>query len=307
MQEIASAAPAEDTLRPRQKRIDARSGAESAGGPAQRAGWLADCHVHLHDSFDPAAFLDAASYNFQKFIGPPQKTGGEIGTLLLAEPRRQQGFARLLEGCGSGWTVQPTAERYSLLAKKGATRLAIIAGRQVVTRERLEVLLLGSNADLPDGEPIERTLEMAAATGGVAVLPWGVGKWAFGRGRVVERLLSRTSAGPFCVGDNGNRPRILGTPRLLRRARELGKIVLPGSDPLPLPGHVRRAGTCGVFLECMPDLERPARQMVSLLRGLESQPPIFWQPEPLLHFAVSQVLIRIRRKSGPRRPERAQG
>jgi len=307
MQEIASAAPAEGTLRPRQKRIDARGGAESGGGPAQRAGWLADCHVHLHDSFDLAEFLDAASDNFHKIVGPPQETGGPVGTLLLAEPRRQRGFARLREGCGSGWTVQPTAERLSLLAQKGPIVLAIIAGRQVVTRERLEVLVLGTDAELTDGEPIERTLEIADATGGVTVLPWGVGKWSFGRGRVIERLLGRTSSAPFCVGDNGNRPALLGTPRLLRRARELGKIVLPGSDPLPLPGHVRRAGKCGVFLECLPDLERPARQMVSLLRGLESQPPIFWQAEPLLQFAVSQVLIRIPRKSGPRRPEGAQG
>jgi hypothetical protein len=118
--------------------------------------------------------------------------------------------------------------------------LAVIAGRPVVTREGLEVLLLASSADLPDGESIERTLDLGWESGGLVVLPWGFGKWLFSRGKTVARLLSGRDNGRLFVGDNGNRPTGLRQPGLIRRAEATGIPVIPGSDPFP-PGIPLRA------------------------------------------------------------------
>lgn len=260
-----------------------------------RTGWLADCHVHLHDGFAPDVFLDGAARNLAvaaRQIGAGEGSGG---CLFLTETRRQRGFDRLQDGYASRWQVEKTAEALSLVARREGTTvtLVVIAGRQVVTRERLEVLLLGSQAELPDGESVERTLERARETDGIAVLPWGFGKWSFARGRIVERLLSSAGGSALFVGDTGNRPTSLPLPRLLRRARDRGIPVVPGSDPLPLSSHVDRAGRCGIFLECVPDLQRPASQIRHLLLATRAQPETFRQPEPLVRFAVSQTLMQL--------------
>lgn len=278
-----------------------RTDVRRSGAPAgRRTGWLADGHVHLHDWFDLDGFLDGAARNLGDAAGQVGAGTGAVGCLCLTETRQQHGFVRLQEERDGVWSAERTLEDSSLVMRKGGTTtLVVLAGRQVVTRERLEVLLLGSAAELPDGEPVERTLDLAAATDGLVVLPWGFGKWTFGRGRIIERLLSTVPGGRLFVGDNGNRPTALSEPRLLRRARELGVRVVPGSDPFPLPSHERRAGRCGVFLECAPDLQRPARQIRELLLSGPAQPETFRQPEPIMQFALSQVAMRMPRRKPP--------
>jgi hypothetical protein len=294
---------AHDVLARGQSRTD-RHGSVPEVAPAshRQTGWLADCHVHMHDEFAPEVFLDGAARNLAVAARQIGAGEGSVGCLFLTETRRQGGFDRLQRG-GGGWSVQHAAEPVSLIARRGAADvLVVVAGRQVVTRERLEVLLLGSSAELPDGESVERTLERAGETGGLVVLPWGFGKWSFARGRIVERLLSSAAATTLFVGDTGNRTSVLPRPRLLRRARRLGVPVLPGSDPLPLSSHVERAGRCGIFLECVPDLEQPADQIVRLLRGTRVQPQTFGRPEPFVRFAVTQILMQLSRRRGPRSP-----
>jgi hypothetical protein len=257
---------------------------------AAPSGWLADCHVHLHPEFTVSAFLDGAVRNLRDAA-----QRGYTGMLCLADIGPQRGIDRLRRGA-RGWQVEETDEAESLLLRRGADVLAIIAGRQVATQERLEVLLLGSAAELSGGQPLNATLERAADTGGVPVVPWGVGKWTFGRGRVVERLLEQTDAGALFLGDNGNRPAAVPTPRLLRRARKRGFRILPGSDPLPLAFHAARAGSCGIRIGCEPDLQRPARQLIGLLRALTAEPDLFCRPESLHRFVLAQTLIRLRRR-----------
>lgn len=277
------------------------SGMPPAG--ARPAGWLADCHVHLHDQFEPEAFLDGASRNLAEAARRLAVHPDSVGCLFLTETREQRGFLRLQDGIGGEWTAETTAEGTSLILRRGsAAVLVVIAGRQVVTRERVEVLLLGTTATVPDGESVDRTLGLAMETAGLVVLPWGFGKWLSARGRIVERLLTSADGSALFVGDTGNRPAALPVPRLLRRARDLGIRVLPGSDPLPLSFHVRRAGRCGVFLECTPDLHGPAGQIRRLLLGTRSQPETFRQPEPLVPFAVAQTLMQLTRRTASRPP-----
>ena len=206
--------------------------------PPLRSGWIADCHVHLHSEFDVTSFLDGAARNLRRTDAP-----GFTGMLCLADIGSQESLARLRHGA-PGWSVEGTQETESLLVRGAAGLLAIIAGRQVVTAERLEVLMLGSARPLADGAPLDRTLELADAAGGVAVLPWGVGKWTFDRARIVARVLAEADPRALLVGDNGTRPGIVPEPRLLRVARARGFRVLPGSDPLPLAFHAARAGSC---------------------------------------------------------------
>jgi hypothetical protein len=247
-------------------------------------------------------FLAAAAANLDRAARHVGAGPGGIGCLCLAESRREHGFERLRKVTVRGWAAGHTDEDASLLLMRdGVLVMAVLAGIQIVTRERLEVLVLGRTDRLPDGEPIERTLERAGATDGAVVLPWGFGKWMFGRGRTARRLLADRSR-RLAAGDNGNRPALLPAPTLLRQARRLGVPVLPGSDPLPLPTHAGRAGSFGAFIECSPDMSRPARQIVGLLGVAGMRLERFGEPEPLLRFAAAQAALRMRRDGWPRPP-----
>lgn len=276
---------------------------------------LADAHVHFHRGFRRAAFLDGALRNFRRGAADLRLSGPLIGCLLLAESAGVCCFRLFREGGGEdGWSFAPTAEPESLVARRGDDRLILVAGRQVVTREGLEVLALATAADFPDGQPLDETLDRARAAGALPVLPWGFGKWWFSRGaRVARELAARR--GELYLGDNAGRPELAGLlgslwgslwgsgPRLFRAAAESGIPVLPGSDPLPLPGHAARAGSYGFLLSGALDEDRPARSLVQRVRRVRAaggrlRP--FGRRSGVVRFCRDQAALRLRwREGGP--------
>jgi hypothetical protein len=193
-------------------------------------------------------------------------------------------------------TQLPEPEAVQVL-EAGMPRLLVVAGRQVVTDRGVEVLGLLCGERIPDGRNLESTIAMIRETGAVPVLPWGFGKWMFGRGTLVARLL-RSSAHPPFVGDNGGRAALGGRPRLLREAQERGIVNLPGSDPLPLAGHETRAGSCGFLADCSLDAA-PVASLRAWLRALRGQPPVFGRPRRLDRFLGDQLRMQVvKRKRG---------
>ncbi|MGB6222648.1 hypothetical protein [Haloferula sp.] len=146
-------------------------------------------------------------------------------------------------------------------------RLLVIAGRQVVTAERVEVLALATASEFEDGRPLSETIESVKAAGGIAVLPWGVGKWFGERGRLVEQAVREHGV---MVGDNAGRPLGWPKPSLFSEFP-----VIPGSDPLKAEGEERMVGSYGFVLEADFDPKRPAESIRRSLRALESCPTTF--------------------------------
>ncbi len=148
----------------------------------------------------------------------------------------------------------------------GVPPLFLIPGRQIATKERLEVHCLGNDAFIADGEEtkdaIARTLELDAT----AVLPWGVGKWTFTRRRLVESLMDLFSPAELMLGDSAMRPNFWGEPVAMRKGRLRGYRVLAGSDPLPHELGGRWVGTYATKVESPFHAEAPAK---SCLRGLQ--------------------------------------
>ena len=195
---------------------------------------LVDAHVHMHECFDVARVFDAAAANF---AAAARGLAGERdaatapsaydAVLCLVECRGQQFLdrvrarrtGRVWRGSHGFWEVEPGCEPETLVVRRGSTRLKLIAGRQLVTSERLEVLALGTTAPLPDGEPIETTLSSVRDTGAAAVLPWGVCKWLGARGAVVARVLADPKWQHVFLGDNGNRLELGPDPAPFAAAR----------------------------------------------------------------------------------------
>jgi len=253
---------------------------------------LVDTHVHLHRCFELATLLDAAARNFAAARGPD-----EAGTscLMFAEITGRPEIARLreaVEGDGA-WRVERTDEAISFVARRGETELMLIAGRQLVTAERLEVLSLAAEEPIPGGLPVRKTLDAVGRAGGIPVLPWGVGKWSFARGRIVDALIEERGADDLFVGDNGGRLGLLPRPARLAQAESRGMRVLSGTDPLPLAAECGRVGSFGLRIAAKLDPHRPAASLVALLRDRSVPSETYGRAKTPVAFLRDQIALRL--------------
>jgi hypothetical protein len=237
---------------------------------------LIDGHVHVHDNYDESAFLRAAYTNLSRH-------GEGLPTLLLTEMPGQQVFARWRSG-NAAWPVNLTREPSSLVL---GGRLLVIAGRQIVTLERIEVLAVGCRENIPNGLTLDATIAAMQEMGAVPVLPWGVGKWSGERGRLVANAAARYS---LLLGDNAGRPFGWPRPALFQQY-----VVLPGTDPLRLRSEQERVGIYGFVLEGHFDSERPAAGVVNALQNLTQSPTAFGNRVGPCGFLRQQLGLRFSR------------
>ena len=237
---------------------------------------LVDAHVHIYDCFDLQTFLDSALANFRAEAARCQKNSAFTALLLLTETARENWFQRLESharkepGIGSNafenWTFRQTNESCSLSARRtGAQSLFLIAGRQIVTAEGLEVLALATNNEFEDGTPLADVVRTVRSSGAIPVIPWGSGKWMGQRGMILTKTLNGPEAPGLFLGDNGNRPSFWPRPSHFKVAETKGIQVLPGSDPLPFASESYRAGSFGFSVNGSVTPESPASDLKRIL------------------------------------------
>jgi hypothetical protein len=264
-----------------------------------------DGHTHLYPMYDLHSFLDGALKHVR--AAAEQLACGKRywGCLLFSETARDRAWADLSRQARQGlqfgrWSLRPTAEEGSLLASRdGEDRLILVAGRQIQTAEGLEVLALFCESDFPDGLPLQSALAAARAKDAIAVLPWGFGKWWFGRGRLLHATFRSAVAGQVALGDNGGRPMGFAAPRVFRRVESAGGLVLPGSDTLPFTSEAGAAAHYGFMVEGGIDPERPGDSLKRLVRAQPKSPPTFGRRIGLAQFARNQIRLRLRRRVVP--------
>ena len=268
-----------------------------------------DAHVHLHPCYDPDDLLQNAHDNLAAATEDAGAGPRKAYFLLLAECAPDNCFgalSRLAAGrSGSDgapaltlrrWTVAPTGEAISVVARQGQQALFIVAGRQVACREGLEVLVLGTTHRFADGRPIREVLREADALGVPRVIPWGPGKWFFSRGRLLNALIEEFRKPTLFLGDEGGRPVFWGYPQHFAHAARRGVRDLPGTDPLPFPHDIHKVGRMGFRVPIDLDAARPGE---SLLRALtEAQTPLerFATLEPPLRFVRNQIGMQLRKR-----------
>jgi hypothetical protein len=262
---------------------------------------LADAHVHFYGVFDLSTFLGGAGSNFSRAAAELGAARNSPALLLLTDGSGEQSFQsfRRLAGrkAAGGWRFDSTHEELSLrVADRDGRWLWLVAGRQIVVAENLEVLALGCEEHLPDHQPLLETIAAVRSSGGLVVIPWGVGKWWFHRGRLVESLIEEQDPSDFFLGDNGGRPRVFGAPRLFELARRRGVRILRGSDPLPFSRQEKRAGSCGFAVEGSLDPARPAACLKGILSSPLVQPIPFGEGERLLPFVRNQLAMQLRKR-----------
>ncbi len=263
---------------------------------------LIDCHVHLHPQFDPARLLDAAGDNLHS-AAARLGVADWAGILLLTEMAGVDWFgatrARIERGESriGRWNLRASSEPETLIASDSerGIRLRVVAGRQIETIEKIEVLALMTRHTVPDRMPLEQTLAASHAAGALVVLPWGVGKWLGSRGKLVESALEpRASAPPVFAGDNSGRPWFWPRPAVFATLEKQGLPVLSGTDPLPLSDQAARVGTFGVaFAGNIADDTAAAELKARLLSRSNPQPlRTFGRLERASRFVINQLRLR---------------
>jgi hypothetical protein len=251
-----------------------------------------DGHVHFHSLDRVAPTLEWACRNFEHYGVAGQRL---LGALLLVESARETVFERLqaLEEAGS-WSFRSVAgEPATLIAASGLGTLAVVCGRQVRCERGLEVLAYGTLQRFDEGEPIGATLERVVASGAMAALPWGFGKWRGGRAGVIRDLLRSADPGHVFVGDNGGRVHQLPEPRLLQAARAAGFRVLPGSDPFPFGGDEARVGAYGFLADIDPSPERPWTDLRAWIEARSESPAAYGKALGVTRFVFNQLAIQV--------------
>ncbi len=280
---------------------DQRSAAER--GSRRDRVVLVDAHVHYHTCFYLPAFLDSAIRNCGKIGSQEQLHEAPLACLLLADKLGQDTFQVLSDADESGaleeWSIHSTDEAYSLIADRGDVHLCLVAGRQIVSAEGIEVLALGCSDRFPDRMSLDESLAAAFESSATVVLPWGFGKWWFRRGSAVKKTILSHAYSPqeseLFIGDQSGRAQLYPQPLMFSLAREVGMRILPGSDPLPTSRHVYSPCEYGFLIEGAFDSTSPAQSIREQLAESWDQPPICGSRAGLTRFVRDQVLMQARK------------
>ena len=265
-----------------------------------------DAHVHLHACHDPDDLLQNAYDNLVAASDGAGFGARKAYFLLLAECAPDDCFG-VLRSLADGdpeasglrlqqWSVAPTAESISVVARYRQRELFIVAGRQVACREGLEVLVLGTTHRFDDGRPIRDVLRESEALGVPRVIPWGPGKWFFRRGRLLKALIAEFRKPTLFLGDEGGRPAFWRYPQHFAHAARLGVRDLPGTDPLPFPGDVAKVGRMGLRVAIDLDPDRPAASLLRALTQVEAPLERFATLEPPWRFVRNQIGMQLRKR-----------
>ncbi len=210
---------------------------------------VVDTHVHLYDCYDLRAAFSAAFENLRSIAG---ETNAAVSAICMVERSGQRVFQQL--GCqertiGLEFDISEAPGGDALIVSRGSDRVFVLPGRQVVTRERIEILGLFLPTEVVDGLSAEETLQAIHDAGGLPVLCWAPGKWLFRRGKLVRRLIEKNTPDSLLVGDTSLRPRLWPEPALQKLALHRGMKRVYGSDPLPFSGEERLIGSYVTLFE----------------------------------------------------------
>ncbi len=265
---------------------------------------LVDTHVHIYDCFNIDKLLNSAWNNFYNHADECGQKENFTGILLLTETSKDNWFTSLLnqleqkdstQSLSTEWTFSTTAETSSVFASNSeGKKLILIAGRQVITSEKLEVLALISDQNFTDGLSLEETIKDIQEKNGIAVLPWGVGKWLGKRGKLIDNLLQENSLSPVFLGDNSGRPQFWLQPTYFQVVKQQGWNILPGTDPLPLATEASRPGSFGLKMKGAINEQEPAKQLKSILLSCEGNWQSYGSLEKPWRFVRNQIAMRLK-------------
>lgn len=261
-----------------------------------------DAHVHVHPCYRLEQVLDSTVKNFTNEQKKNTPDVADIFVLMLAEMEGSNFFSQLYNEqhkttglLPPGWEIVGTQELDSCILRNRKLpdmMLVVIAGRQIVSEEKIEVLALGTIATFAARMPVGRAVVTIKNHDALPVLPWGVGKWLGARGKIITELLGRVSSQDLFIGDNGGRPVFWPAPLQFKLATKRRITMLPGSDPLGFSGDEKRIGSFGGTIAGEISLTTPCEDLKKLLLSGNYQVTPYGRRQGVITFWKNQMAVR---------------
>ncbi len=255
---------------------------------------LVDFHVHIHDIYNPEKFFNSAFDNFT-FFAKKHGFNFKTGFLFLTEIKGFNYFEKLSNGNISltSFDIFFPQEKISLLITNRLNqKIFLISGRQIVTKEKIEILALGTGENFDDGNTLISSFAEIINSGALPKLPWGVGKWLGNRKKILEEFILENSDKKFVLGDNSGRPVFWPKSKLFALAESRNIPVLRGTDPLNIPADETKAGSFGNILHCDIDPDYPGQSVLETVKKMNSSPIPYGRLENPFTFVRNQIQLR---------------
>lgn len=254
---------------------------------------IIDGHVHVYPQFDLKSMIAAALRNFMISQRRSDNRDETVKVWLLTE-RSDCSFFENAPATVEDYILESSHEAEALIVRDAATHeplLYILAGRQIVTRERLEICALATLFSVGDGEfSTSEAVRAVNDTGGIAAVNWAPGKWFGARGRAVAELFREFSPQQLLISDTTMRPTVWPTPRLMAAAAQSGYRMICGSDPLPFPGEEQMVARYASLAQGDFEDAAPATSVRNILAGTQRLTPC-GRRSSLLQFISRQSRI----------------
>jgi len=263
---------------------------------------LIDTHLHIYDCYDVMSFFKEAKRNFLYYYKRSGAVKKFVGILFLTESKGFNYFNKLQENSNNiiqdleneGFAKKKSDENCSLVFETTDSNfIIIIAGQQVITKENLEVLSLGTQQKIEYSLSLEETVKRVNEIGAIPILPWGVGKWFGKRGKVLNSFIEKNYSTNFFLGDNSGRSVLFKAPAKFKFSSRNKKIVLRGSDPLAIKLQEKKAGSFGFYFVSEIDLCNPFKDVKKMIYNLKSEPDNYGKLENIFDFFKNQIMLRL--------------
>lgn len=256
---------------------------------------LIDGHVHIYPIYDIQRLIDKSRDNFILTQRTSTNRDDAIKVWLLTERADCHFFEKALETDIKGYTFEKTAEPETLIIKDRSTHeplIYVLAGRQIVTRDRLEICALATSYQQDNNAlNTSETISAVNDAGGLAALNWAPGKWFGQRKNVVKELLDQYSPQELLISDTTMRPTVWSTPNLMAAALRRGFRMISGSDPLPFKGEEKRIAGYAFLISGQFDYDKPAASIRALLKDAQSEITICGKRSGPVTFLRRQLKI----------------
>lgn len=267
---------------------------------------LIDGHIHIYPHYNLESAINQGISNLISAAQTDLKltAGAKVVPIWLLTERFDSNFYNEALNFSNELNLKeikviPGKEKETLIVETdGKPILYMLAGRQIVTKENLEILSLISTLYLKDREKsIDEVIDRVIDSGGIPAINWAPGKWFFSRGKVVARTIQNHSPDNLLIGDTSLRTRLWRLPRLMAEAQKRGFKIIAGSDPFPLKNEEKQIGHYGFALTGKFDDTRPAASLRNLLKDRQTTVKLIGKRNPLFICIRREFMIMREKKS----------
>ncbi len=229
---------------------------------------LFDAHVHIYPEYDIDGAINASLNHMNRIIGKNKLASNTVKMWLLTEGTIYNGFNQLLALNSEQYIAEKTGLASLVIRDRQSQNnlLYVLAGRQIVSSDKLEICALATNFNMADRElNTQDTINKVRENGAIAALNWAPGKWFTKRGKIVSNIIETNDPNNLLISETTMRPTIWPTPVLVKQAFRKNFRMIVGSDPLPFSGEESLVGSYISMVQGEFDPQNPEGSIKALL------------------------------------------